>query len=154
MKKNSESLPERFRQFVEKERLFSPEDDVLLAVSGGLDSTVMAHLFRMAGYRFGVAHCNFGLRGAESDAEEAFVKRLAADLAVPFFCRRLDAAGYADARGMSVQMAARELRYAWFTELCAQERYACVATATMLTTRQRLYCSIWRAAQGRKDGQG
>ena len=129
MEKNTKSLSERFREFVEKERLFGPEDLVLLAVSGGLDSTAMAHLFKEAGYRFGIAHCNFALRGDESDGDEAFVKDLAARLGAPFYSRRLNATEYAEEHGMSIQMAARELRYTWFAELCEQEGYACVATA-------------------------
>lgn len=104
-------------------------DRLLLAVSGGLDSMVMAHLCLEAGLSIGVAHCNFQLRGAEADADEAFVREWANGRQVPFFSIRFDTQAVAAARGLSIQLAARELRYDWFEALRGQEGYAAIATA-------------------------
>ena len=104
---------------------------ILLAVSGGIDSMYMLHrapeLF--PGASFAAAHCNFGLRGAESDGDEAFVRQTCSELEVPCFVKRFDTSGYASANGISVEMAARELRYAWFRELCGGDAFDALATA-------------------------
>jgi len=93
--------------------------DVLLAVSGGIDSMYMLHrapeLF--PGASFAVAHCNFGLRGEESDADTAFVEGFCTENGICCFVRHFDTVSYAEDRGMSLEMAARELRYDWFSEL-------------------------------------
>lgn len=120
---------QHFKNFIEVNALFKPTDRILLAVSGGMDSAVMASLFHMAGYTFGIAHCNFGLRGRESDAEEEFTASLAKKYGVPFFCKKFDTAGYASANKISVQMAARELRYSWFDDIKSVEKFDYIATA-------------------------
>jgi tRNA(Ile)-lysidine synthase len=97
----------------------SPSENYLLAVSGGIDSVVMAHLFLAAGYTFDLAHCNFALRGEESDSDQLFIQNLAAGWQVRCYVRRFDTAVYAAEKGVSVQMAARDLRYAWFAELAS-----------------------------------
>ena len=94
-----------------------------------MDSTVMLHLFKEAGYTFGVAHCNFQLRGEDSNKDEAFVNSLCASLNVSFHATRFDTGDYATENGLSVQMAARDLRYAWFNEIAEQEGYDLIATA-------------------------
>ncbi|MBW3544300.1 MAG: tRNA lysidine(34) synthetase TilS [Bacteroidetes bacterium] len=104
-------------------------DKILLAVSGGLDSVVMARLFSQSPYRFAIAHVNFGLRAEESEADALFVETLARELKVPFYTTHLPAAQQAEAAGISVQMAARDLRYQWFEKLLQQEAYDYVATA-------------------------
>lgn len=101
----------------------------LLAVSGGLDSMVLAHLFREAGLPFGIAHCNFGLRGAESDGDADFVEKTATAWGIPFFVKHFETETYATQHGLSIQMAARELRYAWFAEICREHGFARLATA-------------------------
>ncbi|MFN0033509.1 MAG: tRNA lysidine(34) synthetase TilS [Saprospiraceae bacterium] len=101
----------------------------LLAGSGGLDSVVMAHLFREANLPFGIAHCNFQLRGAESEGDELFVQKLARDLGAPFFSKRFDTRAYAERNGLSTQMAARELRYEWFGEIASENGFGQIATA-------------------------
>jgi len=101
----------------------------LLAVSGGLDSVVLAELAHRAGLRFGIAHVNFGLRGAESDGDEGFVKTLAERYSVPFFSRKMETKVFAERHGLSIQLAARKLRYAWFEELLAAENFDYLATA-------------------------
>ncbi|MBO6168461.1 MAG: tRNA lysidine(34) synthetase TilS [Bacteroidales bacterium] len=104
---------------------------VLLAVSGGIDSMYMLHrapeLF--PGASFAVAHCNFSLRGAESDGDEAFVRSECARLGIECLVRRFDTAVYAEGHGVSIEMAARELRYRWFKELCEKGGFDALATA-------------------------
>ncbi|MBO4672022.1 MAG: tRNA lysidine(34) synthetase TilS [Bacteroidales bacterium] len=104
---------------------------VLLAVSGGIDSMYMLHrapeLF--PGASLAVAHCNFGLRGAESDGDEEFVRAACGRAGLECFVRRFDTSGYASANGVSIEMAARELRYAWFGELCRSHGFDALATA-------------------------
>lgn len=94
--------------------------DILLAVSGGIDSMYMLHraseLF--PGASFAVAHCNFALRGEESDADEDFVRKSCNSLGLTFLTRRFDTLADAASRGVSIEMSARDLRYAWFSELC------------------------------------
>jgi len=79
-----------FKQFITTKTLFQEEDKILLAVSGGVDSMVMAHLFKKAGFDFDIAHCNFQLRGEESDKDEAFVKNTAEQFEVHCYTIRFD----------------------------------------------------------------
>jgi tRNA(Ile)-lysidine synthase len=118
-----------FLKYIEKEKLFTRNQKILLTVSGGRDSTALVYLFHEAGFRFGIAHCNFHLRGKESEEDEAFVKNLARKLSVSFFSRRFDLTRLTGEKGISVQMAARDLRYAWFEELREKEGYDLIATA-------------------------
>lgn len=104
---------------------------VLLAVSGGIDSMYMAErapeLF--PGASFAVCHCNFGLRGEESDGDEAFVREWCSRKGFAVYVKSFDTAVYASQNDLSIEMAARDLRYAWFGELCSQEGFDCVAVA-------------------------
>lgn len=118
-----------FNNFIIREELFRPSDIVLLAVSGGLDSAVMAYLFHLAGYQFGIAHANFQLRGKESERDEDFVRTLAEKYQVAIHVKRFETKTFARKNGISVQMAARTLRYEWFEELIKDENYSCFATA-------------------------
>lgn len=118
-----------FLQFVIKNKLFQPKDAILLAVSGGMDSVVMAELFHRAGFRFAIAHCNFRLRGKESDGDELFVKELAKKYSVKFFSARFQTEREAVTKKISIQMAARDLRYEWFKSIAAEKGYKYVATA-------------------------
>ena len=107
-----------------------PGGPVLLAVSGGADSIVMASLFRRdALCRFAIAHCNFRLRGQESDDDEAFVRKWAADNGVECFVKSFDTKTYALQKSISIEMAARELRYAWFDSLCREKGFQGVCVA-------------------------
>jgi len=119
----------RFTQFIEQNQLFSRNDKVLAAVSGGMDSVLMARLLKEAGVNFGIAHCNFQLRGDEANADQLFVKELAGQLEVPFYTTNFDTGSYASERKISIQMAARELRYQWFQQISRQNGYACIALA-------------------------
>ena len=122
-------LLDEFEKYITDNELFSHEDKVLLAVSGGVDSMVMLSLTAAAGYRFGVAHCNFSLRGKESDDDETLVEREAKRLGVEFFNRRFDTTGEMERTGESMEMAARRLRYEWFRELCDEHGYTVIAIA-------------------------
>ena len=118
-----------FLDYIKSQGLIAEGKRSLLAVSGGLDSMVMLHLFHEAGLPCAVAHCNFSLRGAESDADEALVITTAKDLSIPIYTQRFDTEQEAAKRGVSIQMAARELRYNWFKQLLEEEKYDYIATA-------------------------
>lgn len=105
------------------------KDRLLVACSGGLDSVVLAHICHSAGLHIALAHCNFRLRGSQSDADETFVKELAQQLGVDFFVTHFDTLGHVNQHRVSVQMAARELRYTWFDGLLKSNGFAKVLTA-------------------------
>lgn len=107
----------------------TPTTKMLLAVSGGLDSMVMLHLFHSLKFDVSVAHVNFGLRGGESDTDQQFVSDWCANHQVPFFTTFFETNNYATEHGLSIQMAARDLRYKWFNELVVQHRFQFIATA-------------------------
>lgn len=119
----------RFLAYIEERSLFTANDKILLAVSGGMDSVVMSHLFYKSKFQFALAHCNFGLRGAESDEDELFVKKLAKKYKVPFYSDTFDTSAFAEKERISIQMAARLLRYQWFEKIVAEEKFTYVATA-------------------------
>ena len=102
---------------------------VLLAVSGGVDSMCMADMFSRAGGEYAVAHCNFHLRGAESDADAEFVQEWAENHGVQFFRADFDTSAYAAEHGVSIEMAARELRYDWFARVAVEHGFDAVAVA-------------------------
>ena len=102
---------------------------LLATVSVGLDSTVLVHLCVASGLDIGIAHCNFNLRGEESDADAQFVKELAAQFQLPFYSTSFHTSAYAKKHTISTQMAARDLRYAWFQELVTAEEYEYILTA-------------------------
>jgi tRNA(Ile)-lysidine synthase len=118
-----------FKNFIKNQTLFKASDRILLAVSGGVDSMVMLDLFAQAQINCVVAHCNFGLRGADSDGDEAFVKEKSQSLGIQCVSKLFDTQNYADQKGISIQMAARELRYAWFKELLNTLNINYLATA-------------------------
>jgi len=119
----------QMQDYVEQHELFKAADPILLAVSGGVDSMVMAELFYRAGYNFAIAHCNFGLRGTESNQDEAFVVSMAETYKVRCFVKQFKTREYAGFNKISVQMAARTLRYEWFEELLHSESFKALATA-------------------------
>ena len=112
----------------------APTGKILLAVSGGVDSMCMAYLVLHSGIpgmkeRIGVAHCNFHLRGEESDADERLVKDWCSRNGIPFHGKGFDTEEYATRNGISTEMAARELRYNWFAELATEKAYSFVSIA-------------------------
>lgn len=118
-----------FNTYIKKEKLFSKTDKILLTVSGGIDSIVLCELFHQAGLKFGIAHCNFQLRGDESDTDELFVEELAEKYEVQFHSVSFDTSAYAKKNKLSIQVAARQLRYQWFEEIRTQFDYKYIATA-------------------------
>ena len=98
---------------------------LLLAVSGGVDSMTLLHLVRHStfGYPFGVAHVNFSLRPGDCDKDEALVREACRSAGIPFHAKKFDTAAYASGRGISIEMAARELRYGWFSSLMEEHGY-------------------------------
>lgn len=118
-----------FLNYIEEHKLIRSNDRILLAVSGGMDSMVMAHLFFSAGLDAAVAHCNFCLRGNESDSDEELVKQYASAGNIPFFSKKFNTEAHSREKGISVQMAARELRYEWFEKIRAENHFSSVAVA-------------------------
>ena len=118
-----------FLNFIKKNNLFQKNDTILLTVSGGVDSVVMCELFYQAGFKFAIAHCNFKLRGEDSEGDEAFVKELAKKYKVEVFTKSFNTTAYAEENKVSIQMAARDLRYNWFEELRKEHHFATIATA-------------------------
>lgn len=122
-------LLEEFEKYIEENKLFTHDDRLLLTVSGGVDSMVMMSLTAAAGYQFGVAHCNFQLRGVESDEDEVLVETEAHRYGAEFFNKRFDTVGEMERTGESMEMAARRLRYTWFKELCEEHGYTAIVIA-------------------------
>lgn len=128
MNKNH-SLLSAFVEFNRKNRLAGPKKKVLLTVSGGLDSIAMCQLFHEAKFPFSIAHCNFQLRGDESDEDEKLVKDSANKYGVQFWTKRFNTTDFAAQKNLSIQVAARELRYTWFDELRKEHQFDLIATA-------------------------
>tara|TARA_Y100000385_G_C13059510_1_gene623652 strand:- start:218 stop:1534 length:1317 start_codon:yes stop_codon:yes gene_type:complete len=120
---------DKLKSFIDDHQLIGANDRLLLAVSGGKDSVVMAHLFHELNYTFAIAHCNFKLRNEDSDLDEEFVKQLAHGLNVPFYSKAFETKSYAHQNKLSVQMAARDLRYQWFELLSKSKGYDKILTA-------------------------
>jgi tRNA(Ile)-lysidine synthase len=129
MQNNGYTLPERFLQFLFQTCGCNGKESFLLAVSGGIDSMVMLNLFRENGLHIAIAHCNFTLRGKESDSDEEFVRQAALNARADFFSRSFNTHSFSAEKGISIQMAARELRYKWFDELSRDKHYDRIATA-------------------------
>ncbi|WP_421918675.1 tRNA lysidine(34) synthetase TilS [Marinifilum sp.] len=114
-------------RFVEEEELFYRDEKILVAVSGGVDSVVLFHLLLKMELDCAVLHCNFQLRGLESDGDYEFVKSLAEINQIPFYSKSFDTKAYADTNKISIEMAARELRYEWFYQILEKENYQYIA---------------------------
>ena len=115
-------LLQRFKQYIQKENLLQPTDRLLLAVSGGIDSVVLCELCKQAGYHFVIAHCNFQLRGEESDRDEKFVRSLGEKYGVEVLVKKFDTKQIAIDEKKSIETTARDLRYLWFYEKIVERR--------------------------------
>lgn len=125
----SEVLLKAFEKYVERHELFSHNDKILLTVSGGVDSMVMLSIFVRLGYNVEVAHCNFGLRGKESDEDTEMVACECEKMGIVCHTKRFDTEGEMARTGDSMEMTARRLRYEWFNELCREKGFAVIAVA-------------------------
>jgi len=122
-------MVEQFLKYIHTEKLFHSSQRILLAVSGGADSMLMLHLFTNAGFSVAVAHCNFGLRGSESDGDEQFVAEYCDKHNLAFYMKHFNTQDYAIEKGISIEMAARDLRYTWFDGLLSKHNLELLATA-------------------------
>lgn len=120
-------MKKRVQQYIEQHHLLCHQEPVLVGVSGGADSVALLTVLLELGYHCIAVHCNFHLRGAESDRDEQFVRSLCAQKSIPLYVTHFQTTAIAKERGISIEMAARDLRYEWF-EQCRQE-YSCQAIA-------------------------
>ena len=104
-------------KFIDQKSLFERRDKVLVALSGGADSVALLRVLHALGYQCECAHCNFHLRGEESNRDEAFVQQLCQKFDIPLHVTHFDTTDYAHTKRISIEMAARELRYQWFETL-------------------------------------
>jgi len=123
------NFQQRFEQYLSKECHVSPSDRILVTVSGGSDSMCLLHLLLQLRMDIAIVHCNFQLRGHESDEDENFVRQQAEKFSIPCFVKRFNTSEYAQTTGVSIQETARELRYAYFEHIRQTHRYHWVATA-------------------------
>ncbi len=119
----------QFQDHLQQEFAFLEGKQLFLAVSGGVDSMVLLHLMHQLPYKIAVLHCNFSLRGAESDGDTAFVQDFCARHNIPCFVKVFDTACYAEQHKLSIQVAARQLRYDWFSEQLQAQGYDYLLTA-------------------------
>lgn len=117
------------QHYIQEQHLFEKTDKLLLAVSGGMDSMVMATSLQLLGYEIHIAHCNFQLRGEESESEEVFVKMWARSFSCPFYSQKFDTQEASILSGNSIQMSARALRYDWFEKLRLEYQLHYILTA-------------------------
>lgn len=120
---------ENVENYIVQKQLFNHNKPILIALSGGIDSFVMSHVLINLGYSVFFAHCNFQLRGEESDSDEKFVIDIAKEWNVKIHTKRFETVEYANKYNLSIQESARKLRYEWFKELILENDYQCVATA-------------------------
>ena len=119
----------QFKNHIETNLSFLKESKLLIAISGGVDSVVLAYLCKDAGLDIALAHCNFNLRGKESDEDQRYVEALGLKLNIETFVQEFDTKNYANANKLSTQMAARDLRYEWFDDLCERLNFDYILTA-------------------------
>lgn len=115
------NLLEKFKDYIKHQNLFQPKDKLLLAVSGGVDSVVLCELCKQAGYDFTIVHCNFQLRGEESERDENFVRELGKKYDVEVICKKFETLEFAKERNMGTQEAARMIRYKWFLHISLEK---------------------------------
>lgn len=139
-----------FKKLISEQNLFSPKDKLLVAVSGGLDSVVLCELCDQSGFDFAIAHCNFQLRGEESERDENFVKGMAEKYQKEIVIKKFDTEKYTAENKVSIQVAARELRYGWFSEIVDRWHMA-VDRRNDVPTKEHLSSSIFVATAHHLD---
>jgi tRNA(Ile)-lysidine synthase len=122
-------MKNKVQNFITERSLFNKEDKLILGISSGADSVCLMQILLALGYRFDLAHCNFNLRGNESDQDEVFVRKLAKEYQLQLHVKHFETQRYASENKISIQMAARDLRYAWFHDLLASENAKYIAIA-------------------------
>lgn len=122
-------MQEKFEAFISENNLFCKTDRILIAISGGLDSVVLATLMKNSHYDISLAHCNFHLREEESNRDEAFVRNFAKQNNIQLFVKEFDTYQYMKENKLSLEMAARDLRYEWFNSLMQEHNFTYLATA-------------------------
>ena len=120
---------ERVQALIERKELFNKSGKILLGLSGGPDSVALLRVLQELGYSIAAAHCNFKLRGDESERDEQFVRRLCKDVGIRLYVTHFDTTNYAEEHGISIEMAARELRYSYFEKLRCQHGFDVIAIA-------------------------
>lgn len=126
-------MEQAFKDFIKQHQLFNKKSNLLLAISGGIDSVCLFHLLLNSGYRFSVAHCNYNLRGEQSDKDEIFVKKLAQKHKIPFYTKSFKTQEWMEKYQMGVQETARKLRYDWFKQLIKKHQFDNLLTAHHLS---------------------
>lgn len=122
-------MQEKLEAFISENNLFCKNHRILIALSGGVDSVVLATLMHKANYNIALAHCNFHLRDEESNRDEAFVRSWAKENNVELFVKEFDTYGYMKENKISLEMAARDLRYEWFNSLMETKKFDFLCTA-------------------------
>ncbi len=133
------------KDFITYNQLITPADSTLVAVSGGVDSVVLAHLLHSLGFDIVLAHCNFKLRAQESDQDQRFVAQLAKTLKVPFHTTSFETKTIAQQDGQSIQLTARKLRYQWFEQLVQK---GCTKIATAHHLNDDLETTLYNLTKG------
>ena len=124
---DTKQMKSKVEAYIAKHNLLNSNHRVLVGISGGRDSVSLAIILKQLGYKIALAHCNFSLRADESDADEQFVLDFAKKQNLEVFNICFDTQDYADKKGISIQMAARELRYNWFEKIRTEKNYDCIA---------------------------
>ena len=147
-------MREALQSFIDQKKLFDSKNQVLLAVSGGVDSVVLCHLFKSLNFQFGIAHCNFKLRGQASDEDAIFVGNLATELNVPFHNTNFETEKIAADSKNSIQLVARDLRYDWLENIRTINNYDFIATAHHLNDSIETFIYNFAKGTGIKGLQG
>jgi tRNA(Ile)-lysidine synthase len=122
-------MKSELRNHIDTNLPFLKDKKLLIAISGGIDSVVLTHLLRKLKYSISLAHCNFGLRGKESNKDEEFVQELGEKYNLSTYTIKFNTEEYAKEKGLSTQMAARELRYTWFEKILKENELDYIITA-------------------------
>jgi len=122
-------MQQKVQTYIQRHQLLTPGGRIIVGVSGGTDSVVMIHILMSLGYDCLIAHCNFHLRMDESNRDELFVRNLAKDLKIPYYSIDFETTKYAEEHKISIEMAARDLRYSWFYELLYNQDAQAIAVA-------------------------